>query len=209
MSFRLYRNPSPNEFFVCGADPAEGNDYCAAQFVSKGTQEVILTFQARMESSQFGYELYKGAKFIYNATGNWPTIGVERNTGQATIARLLDLNYPALYHHTDTTRDQASTDKRIGWPTNTATRPMMLDDLALALRQGLIHIYDRPTLKELRSFIRHPKTGKPEAEVGAHDDLVMSLAIAWQLYQRVPTPTKSHGAVIQEANRLFDAEGFY
>jgi len=32
------------------------------------------------------------------------------------------------------------------------------------------------------SFIIN-KQGKAEAETSAHDDLVMSLAIAWQLYQ--------------------------
>ena len=207
--FRLYRQPNPNEFFVCGADPAEGNDYCAAQWVSKGTQEVILTFQARMESSQFGYELYKGSQLIYNTARVWPVIGVERNTGQATIARLLDLNYPALYRHTDTGNPDAVEEKKIGWPTNTGTRPMMLDDLALAIRQGVLHVYDKPTLKEMLSFIRHPKTGKPEAEQGTHDDLVMSLAIAWQLYTRVPTPDTNAQPLIQEAPQLFSSDGFY
>ena len=69
MSFRLFRNPNPNEFFVCGADPAEGNDDCAAHWLSKATQEVVLTFQARMESSQLGYELSKGSTFIQKQTG--------------------------------------------------------------------------------------------------------------------------------------------
>lgn len=207
--FRLFRNPKPNEFFVCGADPAEGNDYCAAVWKSKQTQETILVFQARMESTQFGYELYKGSKFIYQATGLWPVIGVERNTGQATIARLVDLNYPELYHHTDTTRNEALEEKKIGWPTNTGTRPMMLDDLALSLRQGVNHTYDKETLKEMLSFIRNQKTGKPEAEVGTHDDLVLAEAIAWQLYQRVASPAVNVGAVVQEAARLFDDQGFY
>lgn len=188
MSFRLYRDPNPNEFFVCGADPAEGNDYCAAQWLSKATQEVILTYQGRTESSQFGYELVKGSKLIQHTTGVWPVIGVERNTGQATIARLLDLNYPSLYRHTDLTDEAASESSKIGWPTNTGTRPMMLDDLALAIRQGVIKLYDKPTISELQTFVRNPKTGKPEAEAGRHDDLVLSLAIAWQLYIRVPTP---------------------
>lgn len=208
MSFRLFRNPNPNEFFVCGADPAEGNDYCAAHWLSKATQEVVLTFQARMESSQLGYELSKGSTFIQKQTGLWPMIAVERNTGQATIARLLDLNYPSLYHHTDTTDDKAPESPKIGWPTNTATRPMMLDDLALAVRQGVIKIHDKPTLKEMLSFIRNAKTGKPEAEQGTHDDLVMSLAIAWQMYTRVPTPIRDT-PLIQEAEQLFNQEGFY
>lgn len=208
MSFRLYREPNHGEFFVAGADPAEGHDYCAAQWVSKSTQEVVLTFQAKMESTQFGYEIYKGGKFMHTHTGHWPTVGVERNMGQATIARLLDLNYPSLYRHQDLTRLNPTEADKIGWPTNVATRQQMLDDLATAIRQGVLHVYDKPTLRELRSFVRHPKTGKPEAEVGSHDDLVMSLAIAWQMYNRVPTPLGNNAAPLPN-EKLFDDGGFY
>lgn len=208
--FRLYRDPRPNEFFVVGADPAEGNDYCAAHWLSKQTQEVILVFHARMESTQFGYELYKGSQFIKNASGLWPTIGIERNMGQATIARLLDLNYPSLYRHQDLNRLNPTEDDKIGWPTTVATRQQMLDDTALAVRQGVLHLYDKPTLREMRSFIRNAKTGKPEAEEGAHDDLVMSLAIAWQMFSRVPTPANMSTPLIQESERgKFDDGGFY
>ena len=208
MSFRLFRQPNPGEFFVCGADPAEGNDYCAAHWLSKATQEVILVFHAKMESTQFGYELYKGSQLIKNASGLWPTIGVERNMGQATIARLMDLNYPSLYRHQDLNRLTPTEEDKIGWPTNVATRQQMLDDVALAIRQGVLHVYDKPTLKECLSFIRHPKTGKPQAEEGTHDDLVMSLAIAWQMYSRVPTPVNDAIPLVQESEQLFEG-GFY
>ncbi len=207
--FRLYRPPHANEFFVCGADPAEGNDYCAAVWKSKATQETILVFHARMDSSQFGYELKKGSQLIYNTSGLWPMIAVERNTGQATIARLLDLNYPALYRHQDTNRLTPTEEDKIGWPTNVATRQQMLDDLALSVKQGVNHIYDKQTLKEMLSFIRNQKTGKPEAEQGTHDDLVMAEAIAWQMYNRVPTPTTDKSEVIQEADMLFGPNGEY
>jgi len=205
--FRLYRQPKPNEFFVCGADPAEGNDYCAAHWLSKSTQEVVMTFHARMESTQFGFELAKGSTFIHKETGLWPTIAVERNTGQATIARLIDLNYASLYRHTDLTDANLPESNKIGWPTNTATRPQMLDDLAVAVRQGVIKVLDKQTLKEMLSFIRNQKTGKPEAESGTHDDLCMALAITWQMYNRVPTPSQST-PLIQEVDQLFN-EGFY
>lgn len=216
MSFRLQRQPNPNEFFVCGADPAEGHDYCAAHWLSKSTQEVVLTFQGRMESTQFGYELAKGSTLIYKATGLWPTIAVERNTGQATIARLLDLNYPSLYRHQDTNRMTPTEDDKIGWPTNVATRQQMLDDLALVIKQRVLHVYDKPTLKEMLHFIRNPKTGKPEAEKGTtsdestgHDDLVMALAIAWQMYNRVSTPMNPNLELPDDQSILFTDGGFY
>lgn len=205
--FRCYRQPQHGEFFVCGADPAEGNDYCAAVWKSKSTQETVLVFHARMESSQLGYELIKGSTFIHRHTGIWPTIGVERNTGAATIHVLLTNNYPSLYRHSDLTNPEAEEDKKVGWSTNTATRPQMLDDLALSVRQGVNHIYDAATLKEMLSFIRHPKTGKPQAEEGTHDDLIFAEAIAWQMFQRVSPPIPDNLAVPDDSY-LFQG-GFY
>jgi len=74
--------------------------------------------------------------------------------------------------------------------TNTATRPKMLADLKEAVDKQLIKIYDRPTIEEMFSFIivKTTMSEKAMAESGAHDDLVMSLAIAWQLYQMTPKP---------------------
>jgi phage terminase large subunit len=78
---------------------------------------------------------------------------------------------------------------KIGWDTTTGTRPKMLQDLKEVIDNKTIRIYDPITVKELFTFIIK-KTGKPEAEDNAHDDLVMSLAIAWQLQQteHIPVP---------------------
>ena len=61
----------------------------------------------------------------------------------------------------------------------------MLQDLKEAIDGQLLKLYDKATVNELFTFIIS-KTGKPQAEQNTHDDLVMSLAIAWQLYQLVP-----------------------
>jgi hypothetical protein len=88
-----------------------------------------------------------------------------------------------------------------------STRPKMLDELALSIRQGVNRTDDSSTLKEMLSFIRNAKTGKPEAEAGTHDDLVMAEAIAWQLYQLVPTP--STDTQFPDDTNLFSKDGFY
>lgn len=204
--FRLYRQPNPNEFFVCGADPAEGHDYCAGVWKSKDTAETVLVYHARIDSSQFAFELKKGSTLLYKATKLWPIIGVERNMGQATIAKLLDLNYPSLFHMQSFDDPTSSETTKIGWSTTSASRPKMLDELALSIRQGVNRTDDQDTLKEMLSFIRHAKTGKPEAESGTHDDLVMAEAIAWQLYQLVPSPGVEMN--LPDDTKLF-SEGFY
>ena len=46
------------------------------------------------------------------------------------------------------------------------------------MREHVQWINDRDTLEEMLTFVRS-ETGKPEAQEGAHDDCVMSLAIAY------------------------------
>jgi hypothetical protein len=81
-----------------------------------------------------------------------------------------------------------NTDK-IGWDTNSATRPEMLAQLKDAIDKHLIEIYDKETVEELMSFVKVQHSGsiKAEAERGAHDDLVMPLAIVYKMYQAYPS----------------------
>jgi hypothetical protein len=59
-----------------------------------------------------------------------------------------------------------------------------------AIDNGLITIYDLPTINEMFSFVEKqtPSGWKPQAEVGAHDDLVMALGGVWQMYQTERPP---------------------
>jgi len=185
----LFRQPEEGEQIVIGADPAEGNDYSAFVALSKKNADVVMAGQSKEESSQLGHALDHVGKWFFKKTNIYPTIAPERNVGAATIYVLKSLNYPEIFRPPDsfikTDEDQTEV---YGWHTNIATRPKMLDDLALAIRQKVIKIPDERIINELLTFIRNEKTGKPEAEHGCYDDLVMSLAIAWQMYQIVDRP---------------------
>ena len=49
------------------------------------------------------------------------------------------------------------------------------------MRTQALILNDSETLAEMRTFIRNPRTGKIEAAIGSHDDLVISLGIACHL----------------------------
>lgn len=182
--FRIYRELDDEEQIMIFADPAESRDLCAAVAVSKKYADMPLVFNERIESSQFGYELQKIAKYIEHKTHQWPNIAVERNMGQATIHVLHILNYPNLYRMPVFDSASFKESEKIGWLTTEATRRKMLDDFALALRQKSVKIYDKEILDQMMAFI--VREGKPQAERGKHDDLVMAAAGAWQLYMTVP-----------------------
>lgn len=190
---RLYRELERGEQFVVFADPADANDYCAAVAMSKKLYDTPLIFNEVLESSQFGYELYYFCKYIFNKTGMWPKLAIERNTGQATIYVLKTLNYPNLFRMVDFSSLNSSEQGGIGWVTTghisggelQGTRRKMLDDLSVAINQGMLKFYDETQLRQLKSFMI--VKGRAQARANKKDDLVMATAGAWQIHQLTPT----------------------
>lgn len=185
----LYREPKENEFCVIGADPAEGGDYSSFVVMSKFYKDVIMVGKAKEESSLLGHKLNHVGRWINKKTNIYPSIAVERNTGSAAIYVLKELNYPNIYQMPQSFVSLDNEDsEKYGWVTSISTRPKMLDDLALVIRQREIKIPSKHIIDELFTFIRNERTGKPQADAGQHDDLVMALAIAFQLFQTEPSP---------------------
>jgi hypothetical protein len=195
---KLYRLPEPSEQIVIGSDPAEGGDNSTFVAISKRLSDVVMIGKSKEESSQLGHSLNHIGKWFHKITGVFPILAVERNVGSAAIYVLKELNYPAIFKMPSSfTAAIDAESQNYGWVTSSATRPKMLDDLALAIRQKSIGIHSKELVDEMFTFIRHYKTGKPEADAGCHDDLVMAFAIAWQVYQ-------SHsGTFLQENESYF------
>jgi hypothetical protein len=187
MSFRQFRPLEKNEFIVVGCDTsAGGNDYSVAQFVSKTHLDVPLVFHANISATYMTDRLMPVLERIYDVTGIKPVVAYERqNGGVFEIERLSNLNRQdkyRIYLSKNVGNIDNPSEKKLGWDTTSASRPKMLSDLKDAVDGQLMRIYDKMTVTEMYSFIIN-KQGKPEAEVNAHDDLIMALAIAWQLYQ--------------------------
>lgn len=190
--WRQYRNIEPEEFIVVGVDTAAGgNDYCAAQFISVTKRDVPIVYHAKELASEMTPQINRKLIDIYTETGVKPTIAYERNNGGVfELERLSRLNNAGMFNiyqtkqNTGTIRGMQMSPK-LGWNTDSSTRPVMLGDLKEAIDNKLLLFYDRPTLNELLSFVIVQSTysWKAQAENGMHDDLVMALAIAWQLYQ--------------------------
>lgn len=191
---KIYREIDQDEQFVIFADPADGQDFCAAVACSKKHYDIPIVFNAKMESSQFGYDLYYFCNWIFNRTGIWPKLAIERNTGQATIYVLKQLNYQDLFRMVDFTAKESGTYERgaIGWTTTgyisggelKGTRRKMLDDLAMAVRQRMVKFYDEEIFSQLKSF--KIIKGRAQASRNRHDDLVIALAGAWQVQELTP-----------------------
>lgn len=195
--FRRYRDYKQGEFYVVGVDTAwGGTDYCVAQFLSKTNLDIPTVFHSKVLATEMTPRIHNELERIYNETGVKPVVAYERNNGGvAEIERLATLNRDGKYRIYQEKRNMASTDVtedsvKLGWTTSSSSRPTMLSMLKEAIDNRLIRIYDKPTINEMFSFIvsQTSSSWKAQAENGAHDYLIMSLAIAWQLYQTEQAP---------------------
>lgn len=195
--FRHYRKYQKGEFYVVGGDTAwGGTDYCTAHFLCKTTLDVPTVYHSKQLASEMTPRIHTELERIFDETGVKPVVAFERNNGGvAEMERLASLNRLDKYRiyveksnvgTTESTEDSV----KLGFTTSSASRPTMLSMLKDAIDNKLIRIYDKPTITEMFSFIvsQTSTSWKAQAESGAHDDLIMALAITWQLYQTEDPP---------------------
>jgi hypothetical protein len=195
--FRRYREYKQGEFFVVFADTAwGGTDYCATQFLSKTSLDVPVVYHSKVIATEMTPLIHTELEKIFDQTRVKPVVAFERNNGGvAEMERLAKLNRNGKYtiyveKLKAGTTEGVEDSVRYGWTTTSASRPTMLSMLKEAVDNKLIRIYDRPTINEMFSFIvsQTSSSWKAQAENGAHDDLIMSLAGAWQLVQSEHAP---------------------
>lgn len=186
--FRQYRPIDRNEFFVIFADTSVGmGDYCAVQFISKTNLDIPLVYHSKSIATEMTNAIHPVIEKIHDQTGVKPVVAYERNNGGVfeleRLAAMNRLSKYTIFEMPNSGRVDNPEPTKIGWDTNTATRPKMLQDFKDAVDNKLLRIYDKPTITELYSFVlvQTTSTIKAQAERGAHDDLVMSAAGAWQL----------------------------
>lgn len=214
---KQYRELEHGEFIVVGCDPAAGmGDYCAAQFISKTKLDVPIVYHSKTIATDMTNTLHPELERIYDKTGYKPLIAYERNNGgMFELERLATMNRLGkytLFKMPNTGRENPPDAVKYGWTTSTATRPTMLSELKEAIDNKLLRLYDRLTVDELYSFVvvQTSSSRKAQAERGTHDDLVMGLAIAWQLYQLSDPPRRIEDVKVEiPRENLFSKGGFY
>lgn len=184
-ALRIYKTPVPGKKYVIGGDTAEEGDYSALVVLERETMETVAVWWGHVDEFELARIAYRMGIYY-----NTALVGIERNNmGVAVVMKLDELAYPNLYRMEilDEFGMSAPTDK-LGWETNSRTRPIMLGDLIQIINERTLILRSKETLSELRSLIRG-RANRPEAQVGTHDDLVMALAVAYQMFKTLSAPT--------------------
>lgn len=182
----IYHPPIPGTAYMLSGDVAEGkeqgkldisnperggNDFCAGYVTEVGTLRTMAAIHGRMTPPDFARRLEKVGR-MYRAC-----IAPERNNHGHTVVHYLEnVGYPALYRHVE--YDSGGNRFLVaGFPTDAKTRPEVVDTLADVVRTRALPCPDPGFWKECHTFVRNPKTGKPEALPNCHDDRVMGMGI--------------------------------
>lgn len=213
--FSQYAELYRGDAVVVGCDTSMGaGDWCVAQFLvrpktSIDLPSVPLVYRSKNAAPAMTDALVLQLERIFDTTGVKPIVAYERNNGGAfEMERLASLNHLhkfEVFLMPDPTRTNSPEPTRLGWDTNTVSRPAMLAAIKDLIDSKRILLWDKPTIAELSSFvnIRTSTAIKAQAERSAHDDCVMSLAIAWQVHELSPMPVAREklGALMRHNQR--------
>ncbi len=160
--------------YVIGADTAgTGQDYFTAKVIDNVTGRCVATLRKqRIDEDLFAEQIYCLGKYYNNAF-----IGIETNYSRHPMRVLRQLGYTNLYVNKKITTAMDVPSDYYGFVTSSITRPIIISNLVTVMRENLMLETDRETLKEMTTFIKRDD-GKAAAADGAHDDLVISSAIA-------------------------------
>ncbi len=178
----IWKQPQADRLYVIGADVGEGladGDASCACVLDRDTGEQVAELHGRVPPDRFGHLLDALGRYYHLAT-----LAVERNNhGHSTLNTLRNVcRYPRLYYHVRYDQMGKATPV-LGWPTDQATKPILVDDLAAAIAEGQLLVHSSGLVDECFTFVT-TDSGAQGAQEGKHDDRVLAAGIAWQARKR-------------------------
>jgi hypothetical protein len=172
--------------YMIVADVSRGDstDYSTFHIFDIETCTQVGEYKGKLSPKEFGNVLV-GIATEYNDA----LLVIENaNIGWSTIEQVISREYKNLYYssrsETETVESYMAKFEREklvpGFTMSLRTRPLVIAKLTEFITEKSVTIKSKRTLAELRVFVW--KNGKPQAQIGYNDDLVMPLAVA--LYVR-------------------------
>jgi hypothetical protein len=184
---KVFKPPREGATYAIGADVATGRgaDYSAAYVIDLGTMEICSEFHGKIDADLYAFQLHYLGKWYNTAK---IAVEVGGGYGEAVIIPLRDGRegrppYQNLYRHVLSSRSDQPVSKPYGFPTNTKTRPLVLNQFEQVVREKSLPFVTDSLLWEMESFVYHDAGTSPRALDGSRDDLVMAMAITLELYR--------------------------
>jgi hypothetical protein len=192
--FYIWEYPDSKCDYVIGADVAEGievvpgdtkrTDYSVASVFKRDPFKKVAQFRGKVEPDIFADYLYL-LGWYYNLA--W--ICCEKNKDGNYVNKLLDERYSYVFYKIILDEKTERKTRKVGWVTDTISRPIMVGDLAKVIREKTMINYSEDSAQEYLNFIIN-KRGKPEAKFGTNDDVVFADGLALECHILMPVVTR-------------------
>ena len=182
--FEVWRDPNPQHGYVLGVDTSEGlshGDYSCVQVLDLNTGEQAAIWHGHIPPDELAEEVLSIGLWYRDAL-----CCVESNNhGLTTLTVLRQLGYPNLFRKRSLNQATTRVSQEFGWRTTRTSKPLLIDDLGMALRAGELALFDEGTFAELRTFVR---TERGSMSGSPYDDRVIALALANQMRKYAYAP---------------------
>lgn len=188
---KIYANPNTPKVtrYCIGGDTAgEGSDYFTGHVLDARTGKQVAALRHQTDADLYAKQMYCLGCY-YSSRDNKgllhrALIGIECNFDSFPIKELERLGYMEQYVRQEEDTYTGKLTKKFGFRTDRNSRPRVISNLVEIVRECISNINDKDTLEEMLTFVKNEK-GRPEAQEGSHDDLVMGLAIAYDIKDQV------------------------
>lgn len=176
---KIYEDVETRKPYVIGGDTSgEGSDYFTGHVLDNTTGKQVAVLRREFDEVEYTRQMYCLGMYYNNAL-----IGIEANFSTYPIRELERLGYTYQFVREEEDTYTGKLAKRLGFKTSSISRPRILAGLQTIVLEHSNLLNDKDTMEEMLVFVRNEK-GRPEAKEGEHDDLVMGLAIAYDIREQ-------------------------
>lgn len=180
-NYHIWKEFENGGSYLISADVArgDGKDFSVFHVLDVKNMEQVAEYQGKIDLDSFAKLLFDAGKEY----GNCMLVVENNNVGYAVLTKLVDMGYPNIYYSKKgshefvdgLTENQYASNTVPGFSTSMKTRPLIVAKLDEFIRNKSIKINSNRLTNELDTFLWI--NGRPEAQKGYNDDLVISMAI--------------------------------
>lgn len=158
-------------------DQSKGGDFSVIDIMDVATLKTVARWRGHIDPDLLGAEAILLGKYY-----NYALIGCEvNNHGLTTVQHLRNKFYRNLYMRETSEEEQfQERTSKMGWLTTRKTKPLMINELGRAIREGDIIDLDITFIREAMTYVRDDN-GAMGAQEGMFDDCVIAKAICLQM----------------------------
>jgi hypothetical protein len=175
---------SRNYMVLADVARGDGKDFSAAHVIDIETNTQVAEYRGQLPPKEFGFFLVGLASEYNNAL-----LVVENATvGWSTLDAISERGYRNVYHSPKSDQLTAESYLKVwegdssmtpGFTMSLKTRPLVVNKLREYVGERSVTIRSKRLLEEMRVFVW--KNGRPEAQSGYNDDLIMSFGMGMYL----------------------------